>query len=204
MPGQLERSKLQDRPSARRRLVRQRDDGGSAASHIGQLFSERKPVIALGLLGLMLAVSGIFMVRFSFPTGQMAIVQKRYETAHNELTVVRIALERFRRDCGRYPTTQEGLLALVSNPGASGWRGHYITHLRSDPWRTRYVYMSDGQTFSLFSCGPDGEAGTDDDIAAPDLSAEELAPYLSLDGVGNETGADQKSGIQEKIEAPQN
>lgn len=199
MPGLLDPPRIQSGSGSRRRPGRERARR-AVAVNLSEFISERRPVIALGLLGLMLAVSGIFMARFSFPTSQMTIVQRRFQTAQNELTVLRIALERFRRDCGRYPRTSEGLLALVNDPGVEGWGGYYITHLRPDPWRTRYVYRSDGQTFALFSCGPDGEEGTEDDISPPDLSAAELAAYLSSDKPGVKTRAGSQPASPGKLD----
>lgn len=81
------------------------------------------------------------------------------------------ALQQFRADIGRYPSTDEGLAALVAPPqGIHGWRGPYVDHLTNDPWGNPYVYHHDdpfdltGERFELFSCGPDGKEGTRDDI----------------------------------------
>jgi general secretion pathway protein G len=77
------------------------------------------------------------------------------------------ALENFRKDMGRYPTTQEGLNALVEAPqseDAKSWRGPYLTRRPPlDPWGSPYVYLCPGirnpKGFDLFSCGADGKEG---------------------------------------------
>jgi len=79
------------------------------------------------------------------------------------------ALQMFSFDMGRYPTTAEGLDALVRNPGNSdAWRGPYLSKdLPKDNWGKPFIYRYPGthnNEFDLFSCGPDGSEGTDDDV----------------------------------------
>ncbi len=74
------------------------------------------------------------------------------------------ALERFYYHMDRYPTTQEGLKALVEQPqdGEGKWRG-YINKLIDDPWGQPYQYRSPGlhgnKSYDLWSRGADGEDG---------------------------------------------
>jgi general secretion pathway protein G len=79
------------------------------------------------------------------------------------------ALEQFRIDCDRYPTTEEGLIALREQPAdLEKWRSAYITKgIPSDPWQNEFEYESDGKTFTLISYGADGiegGEGNDEDI----------------------------------------
>jgi general secretion pathway protein G len=72
------------------------------------------------------------------------------------------ALDQFRLDVGRYPTTQEGLNALVSNPGIDRWDGPYLKKdVPKDPWDRPYHYLSPGEhgEYDLFSYGRDGSPG---------------------------------------------
>ncbi len=73
------------------------------------------------------------------------------------------ALDQFRLDVGRYPTTQEGLNALVQNPGAENWQGPYLKKaiIPNDPWGKQYQYVSPGNNgeYDLFSYGRDGAQG---------------------------------------------
>ena len=74
------------------------------------------------------------------------------------------ALELFRLDAGRYPTTEEGLVALVRKP-ANGltWHGPYLRSkiVPTDPWGAAFHYRSPGQNgaFDVFSFGADGKQG---------------------------------------------
>ncbi|MDC0976686.1 type II secretion system protein GspG, partial [bacterium] len=75
----------------------------------------------------------------------------------------------FRIDTGNYPTTAQGLDALVTEPqGVRGWRGPYVEKLPMDPWQQPYEYRFPGtknkSSFDLFSKGRDQTVGTDDDI----------------------------------------
>jgi general secretion pathway protein G len=91
------------------------------------------------------------------------------EEAVGRLGVLRMGLEMFRADCGRYPTTQETLCALLANPGARGWKGPYVRKLWPDPWQRPYAYALSNGVARLSSGGPDRVHGTADDILAPPL-----------------------------------
>jgi general secretion pathway protein G len=79
-------------------------------------------------------------------------------------------LDVFEIDTGRYPTSDEGLNALLSQPaGVREWHGPYIERgMPKDPWGNPYVYRSPGQhntaSYDLYSFGPDGAEGGGDDI----------------------------------------
>lgn len=84
------------------------------------------------------------------------------------------ALEMFRMNVGRYPTTEEGLRALVEPPddeeAAARWRGPYVKDPSTlkDAWGRDFIYESPGtyneDGYDLSSPGRDGQPGTDDDI----------------------------------------
>ena len=88
----------------------------------------------------------------------------RLNRATKDLTTLRMSLDAFQVTCGRYPTTEEGLEALVINSGVEGWDGPYVNKVRPDPWRTRYIYSCEREAVTLFSSGPDRVSGTADDI----------------------------------------
>ena len=79
-----------------------------------------------------------------------------------------LALDLFEQDTGRYPTAEEGLAALVVNPGVSGWKGPYLrAGLYKDPWENDYRYSldpNDPRQYRLVSSGPDGQSGSNDDL----------------------------------------
>mgnify|MGYP001556815902 FL=1 len=74
-------------------------------------------------------------------------------------------------DTGNYPTTEEGLQALIVQPATvTGWKGPYLryTTLPQDPWHHEYHYAFPGihnlKGYDVWSDGPDGISGTSDDI----------------------------------------
>lgn len=102
---------------------------------------------------------------------------KKIEIARKSLHNLAVALGRYHYHCKIYPTTEEGLaqLARKRNVAVEGWDGPYIRWLNQDPWQRDYVYMCDeeGVLPTLFSKGPDGVAGTTDDILAVPSDFEE-------------------------------
>lgn len=86
------------------------------------------------------------------------------------LAGLRNALGLYEVDTNGFPTTEQGLQALTAAPaGVKNWKGPYIEgKVPSDPWGNPYVYRSPGtrnpNTYDLFSSGPDGKPGTDDDL----------------------------------------
>ncbi|MDS4016342.1 MAG: type II secretion system major pseudopilin GspG [Candidatus Accumulibacter sp.] len=79
------------------------------------------------------------------------------------------ALDTYRLDVGRYPTTEEGLNALLSRPGnVAKWNGPYLQKaVPLDPWGRPYVYRAPGATgdFDIVSYGKDGQPGGTGDAA---------------------------------------
>jgi general secretion pathway protein G len=80
-------------------------------------------------------------------------------------------LESYRKDTGTYPTTAQGLEALITAPaGVNSWHGPYITldHLPKDPWGNWYNYACPGvhnpKGYDVWSLGPHGMNGKDSDV----------------------------------------
>jgi general secretion pathway protein G len=87
----------------------------------------------------------------------------KVDTANYEAKNIETALDLFMIDAGRYPTQQEGLGALVANPGIPKWEGPYLKTkgIPVDPWGHPYQYHipgTDGRDYDLYSLGPDGNA----------------------------------------------
>ena len=91
------------------------------------------------------------------------------KTAHVQIESLVTSMELFHIDVGRYPTSAEGLDALVKPAGkAAGWNGPYLSKgsVPLDPWGQPYLYASPGKrgVFDIFTYGGDGkEGGTDED-----------------------------------------
>ena len=92
----------------------------------------------------------------------------RTKTAKIQIESLSTTLELFRLDTGRYPSSEEGLRALVARPAmVQGWNGPYLKggRLPNDPWGKPYLYRHPGEhgEFDIFSFGADGEPGGDDE-----------------------------------------
>ncbi len=123
-------------------------------------------LIELLLVMVILAVlAAIVVPRFTRRTEQA-----KTTAAATDISNIEVALDAFEIDCGRYPTTEEGLAALLEQPAnAKDWRGPYLKKgMPKDPWGNAYVYRCPGQhnpsSYDLYSFGPDGQEGGGDDM----------------------------------------
>jgi general secretion pathway protein G len=90
----------------------------------------------------------------------------KFEQAKEEVLKLESGVKAFEADCGRYPTTDEGLEALSSAPaGLKSWNGPYLKHpIVNDPWGNPYMYTSPTSrkdSFLIESYGADGKPGGD-------------------------------------------
>lgn len=86
----------------------------------------------------------------------------QHQAAKAQVASIEQALDQFRLDVGRYPTSQEGLDSLVTSPGVEHWNGPYVRKsILTDPWKRPYQYQSPGThgEVDVFSYGRDGSAG---------------------------------------------
>lgn len=96
--------------------------------------------------------------------------QARITAARTDIANLQLLFDAFEIDTARYPTSQEGLQALVVEPsGIRDWHGPYIERgVPNDPWGHPYVYRHPGEhntsSYDLHSLGPDGQEGGGDDI----------------------------------------
>ena len=86
------------------------------------------------------------------------------KAAKVQIESIAATLQLYRLDNGRYPSTSEGLKALVERPpNAGAWNGPYLTkrEVPNDPWGHPYNYRSPGQNgeFDIFSLGADNQVG---------------------------------------------
>lgn len=121
-------------------------------------------LVVILIIGLL---TGIVAPRF-----MSQISRSEATAARAQIDAFEKALDAYRIDMGRYPSTSEGLQALVISPGAPHrWRGPYLKGgVPLDPWGSAYQYSSpgaSGKEFDLVSLGRDrasGGAGDDADI----------------------------------------
>lgn len=161
--------------ASRRRRKREQDLSG--VSKVASLLSFTRHPRYLGALVVLFIVLGAFLI--SRTTDRQETARRQFvpeQRALHDLTTLRIALEMFRKDCGRYPSTRETLLPLLRPSKAPGWDGPYIKSLLNDPWQNPYRYSVSAGVIRLTSDGPDRKAGTPDDIEAPVPTLEEIFP----------------------------
>lgn len=134
-------------------------------------FSFIEIMIVVSIIGLLMALVGPRFI-------------KGREKAEAQAAVAQVenlgtALDMFRLDVGRYPTTQEGLASLERRPGSTDrWDGPYLKKaVPLDPWNRPFFYRSPGEggrPYDLYSLGADGAPGGEGanrDIASWDNSA---------------------------------
>ena len=117
-------------------------------------------MVVMVIIGLLVALVGPNFIR----QGEKAKVK----AARAQVEMLGTALDTFRLDVGRYPTSQEGLAALRQRPfGLDRWDGPYLKkETPRDPWDRPYLYRAPGEggrPYDLLSYGADGGPGGDGD-----------------------------------------
>jgi general secretion pathway protein G len=122
-------------------------------------------LIELLLVMVILAILATVVVR------KFGGIQERARDskAKDDIANIKGALEQYKIDNSTYPTTEQGLQALVTKPSEDlpEWKHAYIEKFPLDPWQHPYIYRepgSNGKDYDLFSAGPDGHEGGGDDI----------------------------------------
>ena len=113
-------------------------------------------LVVLVILGLLASVAGPKVISY--------LGGAKSDTARLQIEEFGASLDLYRLETGRYPTTQEGLPALVQQPsGVTGWNGPYLKKktLPKDPWGNDYRYVSPGQhgSYDISSLGSDNREG---------------------------------------------
>ena len=115
-------------------------------------------LLVMVILGLLAALVG---PRFF---GQEKKAKQR--AAKGQIALFETALDNYRLDVGRYPTTEQGLQALREQPdGATRWDGPYLKKaVPTDPWGNPFVYESPSEhgDYAIISYGADGRPGGED------------------------------------------
>lgn len=106
------------------------------------------------------------------PNVMGSVDQANVQKVVTDISGIETALKQYKMDVGRYPTTDQGLQALIEKPTSAPvpkkYRSDgYLEKISEDPWHSAYFYKMPGEhgkKYDIFSAGPDGEAGTCDDI----------------------------------------
>ena len=123
-------------------------------------FTLMEVLLVLAILVILGSMVGIYFIG----------VQKRgySDAARTQIGMFEQQLKVFYLDVGRYPTSDEGLQALRTAPGAAAnkWRGPYSEkEIPTDPWGMAYQYeLAGSESPKIWSLGPDMANGTEDDV----------------------------------------
>ena len=116
-------------------------------------------LVVVMILGLLISLA---VPQFIGRTDEARVVK-----AMADMRAIEAALNLYKLDSGIYPTSDQGLLALVeapsSGPEARRWReGGYMERVPLDPWDSDFLYASDGKSYVLRSLGADAREGGED------------------------------------------
>lgn len=113
-------------------------------------------------ISLLVIIGGVLVSQFGGVLGQ-----NKVKLATIGMEAIGSDLDRFKADNGKYPTTDQGLEALVNKPdGAKFWpEGGYVKKAVKDPWGNDYVYSSQGFAYEIYSLGADGLEGGEGEAA---------------------------------------
>lgn len=118
-------------------------------------FTLMELLVVLAILGLLMSLVG--------PRVLNSLGGAKTKTTGIQIKDLEQSLEMYKLDVGRFPSTEEGLVALVKKPAsAAGWNGPYLkSDVPLDPWNREYNYKYPGEhgELDIFSYGQDGQAG---------------------------------------------
>jgi general secretion pathway protein G len=132
-----------------------------------QGFTLVEMLVVITIIGLIMGLIGPRVLNY--------LSESKVKAAKIQLQSFASALDLFYLDAGRFPSTAEGLTALVrQTPGVAAWNGPYLKggNVPSDPWNNNYVYRSPGEhsPYDITSYGSDGQEGGSG--VAADISLE--------------------------------
>ena len=137
--------------------------------HGEQGFTLVEMLVVITIIGLIMGLIGPRVLNY--------LSESKVKAAKIQMQSFSSALDLFELDAGRYPSTSEGLAALVRRtPGVAAWNGPYLRggKVPDDPWNNPYIYRAPGEhgAYDIVSLGSDGQEGGSG--AAADISLDTL------------------------------
>ena len=121
-------------------------------------------LVVLAILGLLIGLVA--------PAALRQLESSKEKIAHQSIERIAGVLDIYKLDVGVYPTTEQGLLALIARPsGVARWNGPYLTgeNVPEDPWGRPFIYHNPsqraGHDYDLYSLGRTGQPGGTGDAA---------------------------------------
>ena len=137
---------------------------GASARHNRRGFTLLELLVVMVIIGLLVGYVG--------PRYFSQIGKSEVKAARAQIDALGKALDQFRLDVRQYPSTEQGLAALIERPSnvanEAKWDGPYLTKaVPPDPWGNPYVYTMPGEhgEYDLLSYGKDGKPGGDGEAA---------------------------------------
>ncbi len=138
--------------------------GAVQAAH-ARVGRDREGGFTLIELLVVLAILGL-LVGLVAPAVMRQFGAAKEKVAHLEIERLAGTLDNYKLDVGNYPTTEQGLQSLITQPsGVTRWNGPYMKgdKVPEDPWGHPYIYrfpsQRPGHDYDLYSLGPTGQAG---------------------------------------------
>jgi general secretion pathway protein G len=131
----------------------------SASTNSTPSLRSQKGMTLLEIMIVLVILGGLIAVLATGLTKQLD--KAKVKEAQIAISELGKALDMYYQDCNAYPTTSEGLQALVqAPPSCTNWGPDpYTKSIKKDPWNTPFVYESDGNTYLLKSLGADKREG---------------------------------------------
>ena len=133
--------------------LRSREDEARSGE---QGFTLVEMLVVIAIIGLIMGLIGPRVLNY--------LSESKVKAAKIQMQSFASALDLFNLDAGRYPSSSEGLDALVHrSPGVAAWNGPYLKggNVPMDPWGHPYIYRAPGEhgAFDIISLGADGAEG---------------------------------------------
>ena len=124
-----------------------------------------KIIVTANLISFLVVVA--YFIVIAIHIGDPAIKSEISATKAN-LSTIQVAIAEYEMHTGKYPDPEMGLISLMEDPGVEKWNGPYLNKAKipKDAWGNDFIYRLENGAPTIRSAGPNGKAGTKDDIVS--------------------------------------